>query len=75
MIRARQRRHLENLKRRFPDDLGPLQVTYNPEADYLYRVIVSKKAWARLAAELATEQDWSNFKSEVENFLGPDHHD
>jgi len=50
-------------------------IAYDPEADYLHRMIVPKKVWARLVAELATEQEWFKFKSEVENFLGSDHDD
>jgi hypothetical protein len=35
------------------------------DRDYRYRMIVPKSVWVPILAELAEEQEWSNFKSEV----------
>lgn len=74
MIRARQRRHLENLRERFPA-LAAAEVQITEDTDYRYRLIVPKTAWTRAVAELAEEQTWSNFKSECRRHLGSDYAD
>ena len=46
------------------------EIVTMPNRDYRYRLIVPKQAWVRILAELAEEQDWSNFKNEVAVYQG-----
>lgn len=69
MVRARQRRHLENLIARFPT-LGESEIKISDANDYRYRIFVAKSVWTKIVDELAEEQNWSNFKGETERFLG-----
>lgn len=83
---ARTRFHLEALLRRFPHlvrvarsraksgragapaaEDGIIEI---PTADYRWRIMVPRKAWVAVVSELAEEQDWRKFKSEVERFNG-----
>jgi hypothetical protein len=61
MIRARRVAHLTNLQKRFPA-LGISEILTLPNRDYRYRLLVAKEAWVGIVAELAQEQQWSNFK-------------
>lgn len=61
MIRARDRQHLLNLKKRFNLPKQPSILT-TKDADYRYRLIASKEAWAIVAKSLANDIDYSNFK-------------
>src|SRR6266851_8735166 len=70
MVRARVRGHLEALKKRFPDLLGPCVIQQSAETDYAYRVFVQKSAWVRVLAGLAEETDYDNFKSVVARHQG-----
>ena len=65
MVRARVRGHLEALKKRFLDLLGPCEIQESVGTDYAYRLFVQKSAWTRVLAGLAEETDYDNFKSEV----------
>ena len=65
MVRARMREHLEAIQKRFPVQLGKLKVIEISEADYGYRLVVSRKVWAHVVSELTLEQTWSNFKNKV----------
>ena len=69
MVRARRKDHLESLRDRFPA-LADKKILTMPNADYRYRIIVPKQAWVSVVAELAEEQDWSNFKNEVSSHQG-----
>ena len=71
MVRARQRRHLENLKHRF-QALSNYEIVTNIGTDYRYRILVPKSVWSSVVAELVGEQTWSNFKDETARFLGPE---
>lgn len=71
MVRARSRTHLENLKSRF-SLLAALEIQEWPHRDYRFRLITSKTDWVTIASELAKEQKWSNFKSEVAKHLSTD---
>ena len=71
MVRARQRRHLENLKERFPE-LSTREIKEGIGTDYAYRLLVPKSVCATIAANLVQEQTWSNFKDEAARFLGHD---
>ncbi len=69
-IRARWRNHLEALQRRFPE-LSGSEIQITEQRDYKYRILAAKKLWSSMVAELAAEETWSNFKSEVAVFQGP----
>ena len=69
MVRARRVAHLTNLQKRFPA-LGGADILTLPNRDYGYRLIVSKEVWVGIVAELAQEQEWSNFKNEVAAYQG-----
>ena len=71
MVRARSRTHLENLQGRF-STLKALEIKEWQNRDYSFRIVTSKKHWATIISELAKEQKWSNFKSEVAKYLGTD---
>ena len=71
MIRSRRKAHLEKLQARFPQ-LANIEVSATRHTDYRYRMIVAKSDWVAVVAELAGEQTWSNFKSEVARFGGCD---
>jgi hypothetical protein len=64
MVRARCKRHLQNLVVKFPALSGEKIITF-PNRDYRYRIIVPKAVWVGVLSELAQEQTWSNFKHEV----------
>lgn len=64
MVRARSKKHLANLKDRFPF-LADKDILNWPNRDYRYRLIMPKSDWVAILKELAEEQTWSNFKSEV----------
>ena len=67
-IRARCRRHLESLKKRFPFLLGGILEL--PDADYRYRVETDRESWIATAGDLAAEIDYGNFKEEVGHRFG-----
>lgn len=71
MVRARCKDHLQNLQKRFPA-LGSSEILSPPNRDYGYRMIVPKSVWVAALQELAEEQAWSNFKSEVVKRQGQD---
>jgi len=74
MVRARQRQHLENLQKRFPEsELGKAEILDFVGTDYGYRLIISKSAWISILTELAMEQTWSNFKNETSRFTLSQH--
>jgi len=64
MVRARQVAHLKNLQKRFPV-VASAEIFTWPDRDYRYRLIIAKAVWVEIVAELAQEQEWSNFKSEA----------
>jgi hypothetical protein len=72
MVRARVREHLERLKERFPDLLGPCEIRDHAGTDYAYRFFVDKPVWSQVLAGLAEETDYDNFKSEVAHHQGRD---
>ena len=65
MVRARAREHLEALQRRFTDLLAGCAIFESTGTDYKYRLFVSKPTWTKIAAEMAAETDYDNFKGEV----------
>ncbi len=71
MVRARARKHLENLQERFPDSaLGKADILTGAGTDYRFRLIVPKAEWASLLSQLAMEQTWPNFKNEASRCAG-----
>jgi len=62
MVRARVRGHIEALQARFPA-LRDAELHETPRADYRYRIIVPKEAWAGAVAEMIQEQEYTNFKN------------
>jgi hypothetical protein len=64
MIRARDALHLLELAERyFPD----ATIYQTPQADYQYRIVVDKDAWAEAAHDLAASIDYPNFKARVDH--------
>jgi hypothetical protein len=70
MVRARVRAHLEALKKRFPEQLGPSEIQEFAGSDYAVRIFVAKSVWSQVLAGLAEETDYDNFKSEVARHQG-----
>lgn len=50
-------------------------VVVDPDADYRYRIFVDRSLWSRAMSELSADIDYSNFKNEVQKFLGEDRAD
>lgn len=71
MIRARRIAHLKSLQERF-SALAGKEILSLPHRDYRYRLISAKDVWAGIVAELAQEQEWSNFKDEAARYQGAD---
>jgi len=63
-IRARDRQHLIALLKRFPH--LEQAIVFMPECDYHFRITMLQDVWVTIAAELASEQNWTNFKNEVD---------
>jgi hypothetical protein len=70
MVRARVRGHLEALKRRFPELLGAAGIETFAGTDYAYRLFAPKAVWVSVAAALAGDLDYDNFKDEVGRVQG-----
>lgn len=68
-VRARSRKHLENLIEQFDVLSGDAvsDIIETPKADYLFRIIVSREAWVIVAGALAAEIAYPNFKNECYN--------
>ena len=64
MVRGRSKDHLHNLRNRFPA-IAAAEIVTMADRDYRCRIILAKSVWAPILAQLAEEQEWSNFKSEV----------
>ena len=62
MVRARVKQHLENLKKRFPAQLGECRIHSSDHTDYRYRLFVPKGQWVEVIAKLSEEIDYGNFK-------------
>lgn len=69
VIRARRREHLESLLDRLDMQRHIVQL---PDADYRFRFTVPKLEWVEIAAQLADDIDYDNFKSEAHRVLGFD---
>jgi len=71
MVRARSRRHLESLQKRFPE-LAPLDIADTTDTDYRFRIVVPKQIWVEVVRELTAEIDYSNFKDRAHSRSGDD---
>jgi hypothetical protein len=69
MVRARCRRHIESLQKRFPQ-FAPLEIGDTADTDYRFRIVVSKPVWVEVAQELALEIDYGNFKDRALSHSG-----
>jgi hypothetical protein len=66
LIRARRGKDIKNLYDRYRDKCPSMRKPTSDETrDYRYRLSISKRDWVKLAAELASEVDYPNFKSAV----------
>ncbi len=69
MIRARARDHLVRLMDRFPS-LKRYTLIRSLHNDYRFRIIIPKWRWQRVMRGLIREQDYDNFKGEVDRTFG-----
>ena len=69
MVRARSRAHLEGLCEQFPE-LVKYGVKTTEQTDYRHRIIIPKGLWVRIAAGLANDIAYPNFKNEVAEVHG-----
>lgn len=71
-VRSRYREHLELLIERFPEQIGDEKILayddpgFQPGTDYEYRIKINAEQWIHLAAMLAADVTYPNFKSEVQ---------
>ena len=70
MVRARNDGHLLALQARFPELLKEQKVLRSDDTDYAFRILVDRQVWSQVAAGLADETDYGNFKSEVAHHQG-----
>jgi len=64
MIRARNKKHLENLIENF-ESLKDCEILETKNTDYRYRIFVPKQDWSEIASKMTNEIDYDNFKSKV----------
>lgn len=66
LVRARVRSDLESLEELVPG----LGIEHTPRADYEWRAVLPLSEWERVAAVLANEIDYPNFKNAVDAHQG-----
>ncbi|MFM8548465.1 MAG: hypothetical protein ACKODB_12800, partial [Betaproteobacteria bacterium] len=71
MVRARSRRHLESLQKRFPQ-LASFAIDETAGSDYRFRIVVPKPVWVEVAQQLASEVAYGNFKDRAHSQSGDD---
>ena len=78
-VRSRYREHLESLKDRFNELIGPEEILgYDDPSslyrnrDYEYRIIINAETWVHLGAMLSADITYPNFKDEVLGSLAED---
>jgi len=66
-VRARIKDDLEGLTRFVHKAMGAelSAIISTPNADYSYRIVVEKVLWVKIAATLASDIDYTNFKDEI----------
>lgn len=70
MIRARLRNHLERLVDRFQEDLGGADIIETVNADFRFRVIVTKETWIQVAAMMAADVSYIDLRTGIEHLQG-----
>jgi hypothetical protein len=65
-VRARKKEHLENLMARHGLEA---EILIFPEADYRYRIQISKEMWGKTLEAEAKGLDYSSFKDAMEEAL------
>ena len=70
MVRARVRKQLVALQKRFAELVGDCEIREFVGSDYAYRIFVDKTIWSQVLVALNAELDYDNFKSEVAGFQG-----
>ena len=63
-IRSRRKEHLVELKKNFSTIQGA-SINSNSGTDYQHRIVIEKSEWVVLAASLAGDVDYVNFKERV----------
>lgn len=66
-VRARIKNDLERLSR-FAGKVPGVElpgIISTPHADYAFRIIVEQEVWTKIAAALAADIDYTNFKDEI----------
>jgi hypothetical protein len=66
MIRVRSKKHLANLRARFPVELDGVEVLESDTADYPARVLLPTATWVAMLTAMELEVDYDNFKGAVE---------
>tara|TARA_Y100000034_G_C6900069_1_gene415942 strand:- start:1502 stop:1876 length:375 start_codon:yes stop_codon:yes gene_type:complete len=66
MVRARKKKHLQNLKHRFIELIGNCQIIMTSGRDYPCRMVIAKDVWNKICFYLSNEIDYNNFKNEVD---------
>lgn len=62
MVRARCKKHLENLQKRFAMSLENIPILKNIGTDYPYRMFVKKIDWLQIVGAITREVTFDNFK-------------
>jgi hypothetical protein len=66
LIRARCEKDIKDLFNRYRDKCPSMRKpTSDDTRDYRYRLSISRRDWVKLATELASEVDYSNFKNAI----------
>jgi len=65
MLRARRRRHLENLRLLCPVLSGTRITTASKDLDYAVRMVVDREVFVQVMAELARSLNYRNVKGEA----------
>ena len=70
-VRARVRKHLENLKEAWCLTLK-MKIVETKDADYRFRIIVGRKDWGTILDTETQRIDYPNFKDEAHRLNDPD---
>lgn len=69
-IRARVAADFDSLRQIYFPDMP--DVVFEQHTDYPYRIYVGKKLWAKVAALMSEDIDYSNYKSMISRLQGPE---
>lgn len=70
LVRARDRRDLDDLRELYMPKLGKTIETYS--ADYPYRAVITKKHYSKGMVRISYDIDYTNFKTMTAKELGPE---